>query len=97
VTDLAKLRRDLADHDVLDGGCTYDLRVHGFIAAARAYADLLENGRQVQRCEVHLADYHDGAPGCVFWMFAKVVEDRYGTMSPRPCNVVSKLLIELPE
>ena len=52
-------------------------------------------GEQVQWCTVHLAGYLDGAPGCEFWMFAKVVKDRYGTAEPRPCSIVPKLLVDV--
>lgn len=60
-----------------------------WLAASRgdpkALAEL--GGEEVNWCSVHRSAYDDGAPGCVFWMFAKVVESRYGTKEPRPCNV----------
>jgi hypothetical protein len=59
------------------------------LAAARG----LEGAEVFQRCSVHLADYHDGAPGCEFWMFARVVQSRYGTEAPRPCSVDGYVLV----
>jgi hypothetical protein len=56
-------------------------------AAARAYADLLENGRQVDWCEEHRAEEAvEEEPG-ICWAYA----------GQEPCRIVSKLLTEVPE
>jgi len=83
MTDLAKLREALAKakrYGILDA----DSPIMG---AARAYADLLENGQQVDWCETH-GHLSTG----------DVNQDlEYSMRQPDHCVIGPKLLIEVPE
>jgi hypothetical protein len=63
--------------------------------AARAYADLLENGRRVTWCETHGSSSPFGAAfrgRC--WL--KEIDAKTGEHEGA-CRIVSRLLIEVPE
>jgi len=98
---LEQLRESL--EVVASGGSRLDLSdikaLRVIVHSAIAYADLLENGRQIRWCEIH----GDWAP---MWV------DEKGQEPPRacrwahhvlhdkpenPCRIVSKLLTEVPE
>jgi len=97
MTDLAKLRDDLKRWNWL--------RYHGYSIdsdpvtrdraadAARAYADLLENSREVEWCERHGLPRSGGLePVC--WVAYMPLFDPDTDL---PCRIVSKLLTEVPE
>jgi hypothetical protein len=72
----------------------YDPYIESAFDAARSYADLLENGRQVQWCGKHDCDAVPrlGRDPFTCW---KAEFTRH--LDPKDCRIVSKLLIEVPE
>jgi len=60
------------------------------VDAARAYADLLENGQRVQWCEGHRASAGDKSDICD-------IKDGYPNATLGRCRILSKLLTEVPE
>jgi hypothetical protein len=94
MTDLVKLRKVADGVDI--AGVHPSLKL--LADAARAYADLLENGRQVQWCEEHLApllstDRETGEQFCWKHHMNFIPSDVPYTS----CRIVSKLLTEGPE
>jgi hypothetical protein len=89
MTDLVKLRKVADGVDI--AGVHPSLKL--LADAARAYADLLENGRQVDWCEEHLESAWS-PDEC--WKQVYGEGDHY-VPHDSPCRIVSKLLTEVPE
>jgi hypothetical protein len=101
VTDLAELREALKKYDEQSDETSpwyIPEWVRELADAARVYADLLENGRQVDWCEEHRQFVVKTGESCAWSILADAlltaadVPKQYS----KSCLIVSKLLIEVP-
>ena len=98
MTDLAKLRELRQALTAMDKATTpegvYGAQYEAVLAAARAYADLLENGQRVGWCSSH---HCDAVPRLGRDSFTCWKAEFTKHLDPKSCRIVSKLLIEVPE